>query len=84
MLRIKVAMKKKFLRRKRKIGRETREGTKGNSLRKFSTQRKTTLHQKRMMIVIMIHKEYSSWKYNMMKNIRNILTKKVKSISEKN
>jgi hypothetical protein len=62
MLRIKVAMKKKILRRKRKIKRETRERTKINSSRKFSTQRKTTLHQMRMMIVTMIQKEYSSWK----------------------
>jgi hypothetical protein len=74
-------IKNKILRRKRKIKRETRGGTEGNSSRNISTQRKTTLHQTGMMIVTMIQKEYSSWKYNMMRKIMNISKKKTNSIS---
>jgi hypothetical protein len=55
-------MKNKIIRRKKKLKKETREGTKINSSRKVFTQRKTTLHHMRMMIVTMIQKEYSSWK----------------------
>jgi hypothetical protein len=48
--------------KKRKIKRETREETKINYSRRVSTQRNTTPHQTRMMIVILIQIEYSSWK----------------------
>jgi hypothetical protein len=61
MLRIKIAMKKMILRRKRKFKREIREETKRNISRKVSTQGKIVHHQMRMMIVTMIQKEYSSW-----------------------
>ena len=47
--------------KKNKNKQETTEGTKINSSRKVSTQRKTTPHQTRMMIVTVIQKEYSSW-----------------------
>jgi hypothetical protein len=62
MLIIKVVMKKKILRRKIKIKKDTREGTKINSSRNVSTQRKINPLQKRMMIVTVIQKEYFSWK----------------------
>jgi len=57
MLIIKVAIKKNILRRKIKIKKETREGTKRN----YFTQRKIAPHQKSMMTMEMIKKEYSSW-----------------------
>jgi hypothetical protein len=84
MLRIKVVMNKNILRRKIKIKRDTREGTKINSSIFFYTQTKTTLYQTMMMIVTMIQKEYSLWKYKMMNKILKILKNKVNSISKKN
>jgi hypothetical protein len=55
-------MNKKLLKGKRNIKMETREETKGNSSRNVSTHRRTFPHQRRnIMIVIVIHKDYSSW-----------------------
>jgi hypothetical protein len=51
-------MKKEFLKGKRNIKRETREETKGNYSRKFSTQRRIVPHQtRRIMKMIVIQKE---------------------------
>jgi hypothetical protein len=68
-------MKKKVLRKKRNIKKETRNETKKNSSRKSYTQRNTVRHQMRMMIAIMTHEMYSLWNLKMM---NNILKKKVK------
>ena len=58
---IKILMKKKLLKGKINIKRETREETKGNSSRKVSTQRRIVPHQtRRIRIVTVIQKEYSS------------------------
>jgi hypothetical protein len=54
-------IKKKLQKGKINIKKETREET--NSSRKISTQRRKVPHQtRRIMIVTMIHEEYSSWK----------------------
>jgi hypothetical protein len=67
--------------KEKKYQKDIRKGTKRNSLRKTSTQKKTVPHQMRMMIVTVTQKECSSWQWKLrkepMKMMNNIM-KKVK------